>query len=291
MKSMTGFGRSETGVGDGRLIVEARSENHRFFDARIQVPETMTFLESDILKQLKKAILRGKVKVTVTHEAEQSESPEIDPRAARFTLSSLKKLKNSLGLKGEITLEHILSLADLIKKAPKRHSPGGREAAAIRKASAGAIKKLDQSRSREGKSLKKDLSLRAGKCKRIVREIKNERGRYEKEIKRKLAEKTRSLIKDEGLDEAKMYQEITAMSEKSDVTEEIVRMNSHLLRFSEFLSKTGLSVGRELDFLTQEMNREAGTISAKSKSPAISHLAIDLRSEVEKMREQIQNVE
>ncbi len=288
---MTGFGRSETEVKDGRLIVEARSENHRFFDARVQVPETVAFLESDILKQLKKVILRGKVKVAVTYETERELSRAIDPRAARAALSSLKKLQNSLNLKGEITLEHILSLGDLIKAPPERHRPGGREAAVIKKAFVSAIEKLDESRSREGKRLKKDLLLRSGKCKRTVKEIKNERGKYEKEIKRKIAEKTKSLLKDKNMDETGIYQEMAAVAEKSDTTEEIVRMNSHLSRFSEFLSKTGLSVGRELDFLTQEMNRESGTISAKSKSPAISHLAIDLRSEIEKMREQIQNVE
>ncbi len=287
---MTGFGRSEMGVEGGRLIVEARSENHRFFDARIQLPEAVGFLENDILKQLKKVALRGKVKITVIYENDRADSPEIDFRAARAALESLKKLKNRLGLKGDITVDHILSFGELITKTAPAHKPGRKKAGLITKASGSAIEKLDKSKSREGKLLHKDLLLRTAKCKRIVLKIGNERGKHEKEVKRKLAEKARSL-KSENADEARIYQEIAAVSEKSDITEEIVRMNSHLVRFSEFISKSNVSVGKELDFLTQEMNREAGTISAKSKSPAISHLAVDLRSEIEKMREQVQNVE
>lgn len=290
MKSMTGFGRSETEVEGGRLIVEARSENHRFFDARIQIPEAVGFLEMDILRQLKKVALRGKVKITVIYERDSENSPEIDFRAARAVLENLKKLKSVLGLKGDITFDHILSFGDSIKKTPAARKLGRKKAGLIRRASESAIEKLDESKSREGKILRRDLILRTEKCKRVVRKIGNERTKHEKQIKRKLVETTRSL-KGEDADEAKVYQEIVAVSEKSDITEEVVRMNSHLARFSEFISKSSVSVGKELDFLTQEMNREAGTISAKSKSTAISHLAVDLRSEIEKMREQVQNVE
>ncbi len=287
---MTGFGRSEMEVEGGRLIVEARSENHRFFDTRIQLPEAVGFLENDILKLLKKVALRGKVKITVIYESNRADSPEINFVAARSAFASLKKLKNTLGLKGDITVDHILSFGELITKTPSVRKPGRKKAGLVKKASESAIDNLDKSKSREGKLLHKDLLLRTAKCKRIVLKISNERGKHEKEVKRKLAEKARSL-KSENADEARIYQEIAAVSEKSDITEEIVRMNSHLVRFSEFVSKSNVSVGKELDFLTQEMNREAGTISAKSKSPAISHLAVDLRSEIEKMREQVQNVE
>ncbi len=288
---MTGFGRSEKGIGDGRLIVEARGENHRFFDARIYFPEGLAFIESDILKRLKKVVLRGKIKVSVSYETAGVPTPEIDYRAARAAHESLKKLKKNLGVEGNVTLDQVLSFGDFIRVSSKEQSLGGKNTSQISGVVASAIERLDESRSREGKRLLKDLALRVSKCKRVLRKIKTERGKHEVETKRRLEEKTRSLIKDKNIDEARLYSEMAAISERGDITEELVRMNSHLLRFSEFLSKSNVSVGRELDFLTQEMNREAGTISAKSKSPDISRLTMDLRSEIEKIREQSQNVE
>lgn len=291
MRSMTGFGRSEIGVGGGRVTVEARSENHRFLDIRVQLPEAAGFLEADILKQARRSVLRGKIKISVTAESNTTPSHGIDMDAARSVLSSLKNLKKNLRLKGEITVDHVISFGDVISGKPKEKPPGRKEAVQIKKAAADAVEKMDESRKREGERLQKDLVLRVSKCARLVERIRNERGRSEREAKRKLKKKTKSLVGDGCPDGAKLYQEMALMSEKSDITEEIVRMDSHLSRFSEFLSGSNLSVGKELDFLTQEMNREAGTISAKSKSSEISHMTIDLRSEIEKMREQVQNVE
>ncbi len=290
MKSMTGFGRSETGIEGGRLIVEARSENHRFLDIRVYLPESAGSLEPDIVKRTKRVALRGKVKISVIRESDSAAVPRIDMSAARAALSNLQELKKNLRLKGDITVDHIVSFGDAIMRRGGAKTDT-KETAQIKKAAANAIEKLDESRTREGKVICKDLSLRTSKCKRLVEKIKSKRAVSEKEIKRKLAEKTKLLLDDKTVDDAKLYQEMAFISEKSDITEEIVRMNSHLARFSEFLSQTDVSVGKELDFLTQEMNREAGTISAKSKSPDISHLTIDLRSEIEKMREQVQNVE
>lgn len=273
------------------MVVEARSENHRFFDVRVQLPENAAFLETDIVKQVKRIALRGKIKISVTSECQKAPSLEIDFKAAQAALSSLKTLKNKLRLKGDITVDHILSFGDLTNKTVKEKKPDRKETARIKQAAAKAIEKLDESKTLEGKRLHKELTLRISKCGRILEKIRTKRKKSEKEMRVKLEGKAKSLFKNKDMDEAKLYQEIAAMSEKSDITEEIVRMNSHLLRFSEFLSESNLSVGKELDFLTQEMNREAGTVSAKSKSPGISHLTIDLRSEIEKMREQVQNVE
>ncbi len=288
---MTGFGRSESSIEGGRLIVEARSENHRFLDVRVQLPDTAGFLEAGIVKQIKRVALRGKIKTTVINESNRASSPEIDLRAARSVLSDLKGLKKNLRLKGEITIDHLVSFGDLIGARAGEKKPGAKEVSQIRKAAARAVENLDESRSREGKRLQRDLTLRTAKCRRLVEKIKSESKKSAGEIKRKLVKKTKSLVKDKNMDGAKMCQEVSAILEKNDITEEIVRINSHLSRFSEFLSKENVSVGKELDFLTQEMNREAGTISAKSKSSAISHMTIDLRSEIEKMREQAQNVE
>lgn len=278
MRSMTGFGRSEAATKDGRLTVEARSENHRFFDARISLPEGTGSLEQGIRSRLARLVLRGKVKVTVSCESAGGAGAEIDTEKARAALASLKKLKKQLGIKGEITVDQILSFG-LIKPQSAARPPDS----AIKKTVAAALAELDDSRKREGKSLQKELKTRASKCAALVRNIKKARASYVAGMKRKM-----TVSEKEGTD---LYKEMALSVERSDITEETVRMESHIARFKEFLAKTGISVGRELDFLAQEMNREAATISAKSKSPAVSHLALDLRSEIEKAREQVQNVE
>ena len=285
MKSMTGFGRSETDVKGGTLTVEARSENHRFFDARVSLPDGADFLERSVRARLGKAVLRGKVKLTVVYEETLASGSHTDIRNARRTLAALRKLKKELGLKGEITVDHILSFDTRSSVRPKL------PASQIKRAVASAVRDLDESRTCEGGRLAKDISSRISKCSTLLRRIKRARASYETQMKRKIVRKARDAAKNNGADEARVYQEMTLAAERSDITEEVVRMNSHITRFGEFLSQTGISVGRELDFLTQEMNREAGTILAKSKSTAISRLAVDLRSEIERVREQVQNVE
>ncbi|MCY4047629.1 MAG: YicC family protein [Candidatus Dadabacteria bacterium] len=280
MRSMTGFGRSEAVAGNVRLTVEARSENHRFFDARISLPEGAGSLERGIRDRLSRAVLRGKVKLTVSCESAGGPEAEIDMGGARAALAGLRKLKKQLNIKGDITIDQILSFGGLVKPPAASRRVA---ASPVTKTVAAAVAELDDSRRREGKRLQKELRSRISKCAAIVRKIKRERSSYEAEMKRKI-----SALEKEGTD---AYKEMALSVERSDITEELVRMDSHIVRFREFVAKTDFSVGRELDFLAQEMNREAGTISAKSKSPAISHLAVDLRSEIEKAREQVQNVE
>lgn len=281
MRSMTGFGRSEAVSGGGiRLTVEARSENHRFFDARVSLPEGAGSLERDIRARLARSVLRGKVKLTVSCESAGGPGAEIDMGRARAALAGLKKLKKQLNLKGDITVDQILSFGGLIKPQPAVCRIA---ASPVTKAVAAAVAELDDSRKREGKRLQKELRMRISNCATLVKKVKKARASYVTEMKRKM-----SASEKEGTD---AYKEIALSVERSDITEEVVRMESHIARFREFLAKTNLSVGKELDFLAQEMNREAGTISAKAKSPVVSHLALDLRSEIEKAREQVQNVE
>ncbi|HEX3034342.1 MAG TPA: DUF1732 domain-containing protein [Thermodesulfobacteriota bacterium] len=154
----------------------------------------------------------------------------------------------------------------------------------------GTVNKLDQMRKAEGKKLEKDLRQRTSKIETLVRKIESKREDFMKDFSNKLRERIQELLEDIQIDEAKLNQEIVFLAERSDITEEIIRLGAHISKLKETFGKDG-SIGRELDFLLQEMNREANTISAKSKDAEISHFVVELRSEMEKIREQIQNIE
>ena len=165
-----------------------------------------------------------------------------------------------------------------------------KEAAAIIKTALEAIKKLDDARISEGRKLEKDIKQRLRTIEKLTKTIKSKRKDFIKNTSLKLKERIEKLLEDTKIDEERLYQETAFLAERSDITEELVRLEAHISKFRETSSKKG-SIGKELDFLLQEMNRESGTISAKSKDATISHCIIDLRSEMEKIREQVQNIE
>jgi uncharacterized protein (TIGR00255 family) len=160
----------------------------------------------------------------------------------------------------------------------------------VKRALMKAIEKLDEARLSEGKKLEKDLKQRIGKVEKLIEHIRDKRKNSTKELSDKMKERITRLLNDIQIDENRLHQEIAFLVDRSDFTEEIVRLKAHIGKFKETINGKG-SIGRELDFLLQEMNREAGTTAAKSKDAEISHVIIELRSEIEKMREQVQNIE
>jgi uncharacterized protein (TIGR00255 family) len=289
MKSMTGFGRGEVETDLGKIVVEGRAENHRFLDINFQLPEAIFAIEPTLSEIAKEVILRGKVRITIAVEGLKNKSAIINIELAKKSRRTLEKLKKELGIKERTKLEHILMIKEFFSSEEKatlhkEHYPKIEEA--LRE----AIKNLDEMRKSEGKKLEKDLKLRILKAQKLLEKIESKREDFIKDFSEKLRERIKELIKDMQVDETRLYQEVAFLAERSDITEEIVRLKAHIDKFRETLSK-GSSIGRELDFLLQEMNRESGTISAKSKDVEISHSIIELRSEIEKMREQVQNIE
>jgi uncharacterized protein (TIGR00255 family) len=215
--------------------------------------------------------------------------PVINTGLAKEFRKALESLKKELGIKEKIRIEHLLMVKEFFsfeeKKAlNKEHNDK------IKDALREALKKLDETRKSEGKKLEKDLRQRTSKAEKLAQKIEEKREDFTKELTEKLRERLKELLKDVQMDETRLYQEVAFLAERSDITEETVRLNAHINKFKETFNKEG-SIGRELDFLLQEMQREAGTISAKSKDAVISHLVVELRSEIEKMREQAQNIE
>jgi len=289
MKSMTGYGKSEIKTKYGKLVVETRSENHRFLDIKFQLPESTLSIENQLSEAVKNLILRGKVRVTVTLESVRSNSFLLNIDLAKKTKTNIDQLKKELGIKEETRLEHFLMIREIFTGETKQ-TLSKNETAEITKTVLEAIKKLDQSRASEGKKLEKDIKLRLKMIEKLTATIKSKRKDFIKNTSVKLKERIEKLLEDTKIDEERLYQETAYLAERSDITEELVRLQAHISKFRETSNKKG-SIGKELDFLLQEMNREAGTISAKSKDAEISHCIIDLRSEMEKIREQVQNIE
>ena len=289
MKSMTGYGKSEIETKHGKLTVETRSENHRFLDIKFQLPESTLSIENQLSEAVKNLILRGKIRVTVSLEGTNNNSFTMNMDLAKQSKKNIDKLKKELGIKEETRLEHFLMIKEIFSAEPKQ-TLSNKETADIIKTVLQAIKKLDDARSAEGKKLERDIQQRLKIIEKLTAKIKSKRKDFIKNTSLKLKERIEKILEDVKIDEERLYQETAFLAERSDITEELVRLKAHISKFRETTRKKG-SIGKELDFLLQEMNREAGTISAKSKDAEISHFIIDLRSEMEKIREQVQNIE
>ena len=289
MKSMTGYGKSEAETKFGKAVIEARSENHRFLDIKIQTPESISSIEPELAESVKKIVLRGKVRLTVSLEGTRNSSPALNVELVKESKKNLERLRKETGIKEEIRIEHFLMIKDIF--APEsRESLDKKDMLEIEKILSDAIQKLDETRKIEGKKLERDLKGRLRNIESLTRTIATKRKDFMKTASAKLKDRISKVLDENQIDEARLYQETAFLAERSDITEEIVRLKAHIGKFRGTTRKQG-SIGKELDFLIQEMNREAGTVSAKAKDAEISHLTIDLRSELEKMREQIQNIE
>jgi uncharacterized protein (TIGR00255 family) len=289
MKSMTGFGKSEAETKFGRVVVEARSENHRFLDIKLMLPESFSSIETELAETVKKFILRGKLRITVSFEGAKATPPVLNLDLAKQLKKSLDMLKKEFGIKEELRLDHFLTVKDIFT-TEARDKLGSADVVEIEKVLRKAIRKLDDTRKTEGKKLEKDFKERLNKIEKVTRMISDKRKEFMQTASLKLKERISKVLDESQIDEARLYQETAFLTERSDITEELVRLKAHISKFRETIGGVG-SIGKELDFLLQEMNREAGTIAAKAKDAEISHFTIDLRSELEKIREQLQNIE
>ncbi len=289
MKSMTGYSSSERSINNGKVLVEIRSENHRFLDCKLQISDSLNSSEHEFLKLIKKGISRGKLKVVILIESKNGRFSNFNKEMGKQFTKDLKSFVSDLGIKDEVGLNHLLAFKELFANNFNDQLSES-SLVKVRDTLIAALKNLDANRGNEGKKLKKELIKRIKICESHVRRVKRKRNNFSQQAFKKLKVKVETLLKDVSVDNQRLYQEIAIQTERSDITEELVRLDAHIEKFTETLEKS-VPIGKELDFLVQEMNREAGTISAKSKDAVISHHVIDLRSELEKIREQIQNIE
>ena len=290
MKSMTGFAESSVNTEVGKITVDIRSENHRFLDVNASVPESFLQMETAIEERLKNSIQRGKLRLRLSVQTNRKERQRLSEKVLRENHSSLKRINSTLGLKTEIGIEHLLMMENSFESHVGPEISKETEAR-IREAVIKALAKFNRSREAEGQKLEKAILGRLEIIRKTVDGVKKRRKEFVKKSEKKTKEKIEKIFSSRHKNDPLISQEAAAIvTEKSEIDEEIVRLEAHISKFRKTAKKKG-PVGKELDFLVQEMNREAGTISAKCKDAGISHLTINIRLELEKIREQVQNIE
>ena len=291
IKSMTGFGRAEVMGGNRKFTVEMKSVNHRYLDINIKMPKKISFFESAVRNLLKEYIQRGKVDVFITYEDynEDNFSLKYNEEAAKEYLGYLQKMSETFGLENDVKVSTLSRYPEVLTL--EEQSVDEKELwAVLEKALRAASRQFVESRITEGENLQKDLIGKLETMLTYVDFIEERSPQILKEYRARLEAKVAELLADTQLDENRIAAEVTIFADKICVDEETVRLRSHVEATKNTLSEGG-SVGRKLDFIAQEMNREANTILSKANDLAISDTGINLKTDIEKVREQIQNIE
>ena len=291
IRSMTGYGRSVTATEKGDMVVEVRSTNHRYCDISLKLPQRCFPLENEIKKLVLSRISRGRVDLSIQLDSREAESSrlELNLPLARQYLVLLKDLRETLRLSGEITLDHLLTQKEIIV-AQAANNNSACEWEMLQAPLSSALDELVKMREMEGRQLKEDFLARLKQIEDRLDHIRSLSGTAFNDYQQSLREKIRALCKDIEIDETRLAQEVAYLVEKSDIAEELVRVMSHVLQFRQWL-ETEDAVGRKLDFLVQEIHREVNTISSKASSAEISMRVVEIKNELERIREQVQNIE
>ena len=288
---MTGFGRCDISEGDRKVTVEMKCVNHRYLELGIKLPKKMNFLENKIRNEVKKYLERGKVDVFVSYEnhGEGNECVRYNAALAAEYYDIYQKISEELGTENDIKTSHIMKSPDVITIEAEDDNEEIMEQMLIA-AVKGASSNLVEARTEEGERLKDDLLQKLDNMLENVKIIEEKSPQIVDKYRNKISEKIRELMEDKQIDENRIAQEVVIFADKVCVDEEIVRLYSHINGMKDLLNSGG-TVGRRLDFIAQEMNREANTTLSKTTDVGISEVAIDLKTVIEKIREQIQNIE
>lgn len=291
MKSMTGYGRFDGVIEGRRIVFEIKSVNHRFFELQSRVTRGYGFLEDGIKELVSKYVSRGKVDVYVSVESDEIVAADvrINHSLAAGYVNAMQELCRTYGLKDDISVSTISRYSDIftVSKAPENEE---QLTNIVKQAGEKAIESFIAMREKEGEKLKADVLERGNRIIEIVSEIEERSPQTVEEYRKKLYEKLKEVLEDTTIDSQRMLTEAAIFADKTAVAEETVRLRSHFAQLSDMLSKSE-PVGRKLDFIVQEMNREANTIGSKVCDAQLSHKVVDIKAEIEKIREQVQNIE
>lgn len=276
---------------DCKVTVEIKAVNHRYCDINMKLPRKLNYLETDVRNYLKKSIGRGKVDVFISYEdlTAGDVNVRLNEELGREYYQAIMKLGETLHINGEVTALQVARFSDVLtlEDLPVNQEYIRQQ---IMETLEAALEHFSQSREREGENLKEDILWKLDGMKKNVEFIEKRYPELILEYRRKLEDKVKELLGDTGIDESRIASEVVIYADKICVDEETVRLNSHIENMKEELLKRG-AVGRKLDFIAQEMNREANTILSKANDMEVSNRAIDLKTEIEKIREQVQNIE
>ena len=289
---MTGFGRAECQEGDYTYQAEIRSVNNRFIEINTRLPKAYVDLEQPLKKLIKTHCSRGSISLTISLGNSNEGSGEWDvkpnlPLATQY-VDALNQIRDSLGIEGEIDLKSVAGLRDIIKIEPVTLDPAKKDL--ILNITTEVLASLKKMRVEEGENLQKDLAQRIDAIENHAAEIESRHPEVIKEYQEKLNERIKTLNEGLDLDKTRLAQEAALLADRSDVTEEMTRLKSHLNQFRNFFNANE-PIGRKLEFITQEINREVNTTGSKSSDIIISNRVIEMKSELEKIREQVQNIE
>ena len=291
VKSMTGFGRCEISEGDRKMTVEMKSVNHRYLDLSIKMPRKLVFLEGAIRNLMKTYMQRGKVDVFITYEdyTLSCGTLKYNKELAGEYLAYIRQMAEEFGLENDVKAGALSRYPDVLTMEEQSVDEDALWAvleAPLRE----ACEKFTQSRAREGENLKNDLIAKLDALDEKVSQVEARSPEVVDSYREKLEAKVHELLEDSQIEDSRIAAEVVLFSDKICNDEETVRLHSHIQGMKKMLEEKE-GIGRKLDFMAQEMNREANTILSKSSDLIISNIAIDLKTEIEKIREQVQNVE
>lgn len=292
IKSMTGFGRGESSDGVHSFSVEIKTVNHRYNDIIVKMPKYLLFLEEKVKKLIKEYLNRGRVEVYINLEYLADSNIEVNvniPLALAYK-RELENLINQLEIGDDISLNHLLTLPEVIK-TERKDVDEDVVWGCLSQALEIALENVVNMRKKEGIELKKDIEIQLRKLESLIDKIEKRAPQVVMEYKEKLKERISELMdEDTDLDEERLNFEVVLFADKSDINEEVVRFKSHIKQFYMSLEQDE-AVGRKLDFLIQEMNREVNTIGSKANDLEIINDVMDIKAQLEKIREQVQNIE
>ena len=290
IRSMTGFGAGKGSAGDEEIAVEVRSVNHKYCEVKARLPRELGSLEVEVARVVKERLARGGVEVTARRAGNHgSVAPRVDAHLAEAYARAFAEIQARLSLPGAATLADVLA-ADGVIRLEERELNVEAARGALLHGLDRALEALLDMREKEGEALARDLSMRLKQVEEIVSRVRTLVPRSVEHHRTRLEERIAELSRGIPLDPARLAQEVALFADRTDVTEEIIRLGSHVAQVRSLLGG-GEPAGRKLDFIVQEMHREANTIGSKSQSAEVVTEVVSLKAEIERMREQVQNVE
>ncbi|MBQ1518361.1 MAG: YicC family protein [Ruminococcus sp.] len=291
LKSMTGYGRTQKILNGRDILVEIRSVNHRYYEYSSRIPRTYNYIDEKLKALLKNSISRGKVEASVTINNIEGKDTEIaiNKGVAEGYITALRSISDEFGLKDDLALSKLIKLPDIftVQKTPDDEEQVWNDVAEVARE---AVAKFVEMRSTEGERLKKDITEKADGILRMVMEVERLSPITVENYRNRLYKKLSEVLENKDIDEQRILTEAAVFSEKIAVDEETVRLRSHISQLKNMLDSDE-AIGRKLDFIVQEMNREVNTIGSKAQDLNITKIVVDMKAEIEKIREQIQNIE
>ena len=289
--SMTGYGSAKGSVGGQEITVELKSVNNRYLDCSVRLPRNFLFAEDTVKQAVSAGVSRGKVDVFVSAQASQDSGTvvSVNEELARGYRDAVARIAETLGLESGLNAFSLARFPDVLT-VERRELDKDKAAAALSEITAKAVEEFNAMREREGERLRRDMLGKLETIEGLVSVVEERSPQTVKEYRERLEARLRDILADRSLDEQRVITEAAIFADRTAVDEETVRLRSHIAQFRTMLEE-GSPIGRKMDFLVQEFNRESNTIGSKCSDASLAKVVVDLKSEIEKIREQLQNVE